>query len=93
MQLLFYDLLVCGSRDFSRYDVGSCTIQFVEPTRSGDLISLEATFTEEERDRLRKLIQAVWWHITTLEMPDTSGFEPSYKGILAFEDFLVDNSG
>lgn len=90
-QLLFYDLLVNGSRDFSKYDVGNCTIQFVEPTRSGDIISLQASFTNEERERLKKLIQAVWHHITTLEMPDTSPFEPTYKGVLAFEDFLIDN--
>ena len=89
-QLLFYDILVRGSRDFSKYSVDACTIQFVEPTRSGDIVSLEASFTEEECERARKLITAVWRHIVTLDMPDTSGFEPTYKGILAFEDALID---
>lgn len=91
MQLLFYDLLVNGSRDYSKYDVTNCAIQFVEPTRSGDIVCLEATFTEEERQRLKKLISAVWRHITTLEMPDISGFEPTHKGILAFEQSLIDD--
>src|SRR5690606_3115511 len=91
-QLLFYDLLVGGSRDFSKYSIDTCAIQFVEPTRSGDIVSLEASFTEEERERLRRLIKAVWKHITTLEMPDTSNFEPTYKGILAFEDSLIDET-
>lgn len=89
-QLLFYDLLVGGSRDFSRYRIEKCTIQFVEPTRSGDIISLEASFTEEDRERMRKLITAVWRRITTLDMPETSGFELSYKGILDFEQYLID---
>jgi DNA helicase-2/ATP-dependent DNA helicase PcrA len=89
-QLLFYDLLVGGSRDFSRYQVEKCSIQFVEPTRSGYIIILEASFTEEDRERMRKLITAVWRHIMTLDMPDVSVFEPTYKGILDFEQYLID---
>lgn len=89
-QLLFYDLLISGSRDFSKYSVASCAIQFVEPTRSGDIVRLEASFDREERERLKKLIEVVCRHITTLDMPDTSGFEPNYKGILAFEQKLID---
>ncbi len=88
-QLLFYDLLIEGSRDFSRYAVENCTIQFVEPTRSSDIVQLEASFTNEERERLKKLIQAVYRHITKLDMPDVSGYEPNYKGIIAFEDVLI----
>src|SRR5690606_13114376 len=78
MQLLFYDLLVSESRDFSKYTVDHCAIQFVEPTRTGDIVRLEASFTDEDRERLKKLITAVWHHITTLEMPDTSGFDPTF---------------
>lgn len=89
-QLLFYDLLVRGSRDFSKHTETTSAIQFVEPTRSGDIICLEATFTDDERERLKKLITAVWRHITALDMPDISGFEPTYKGILAFEEALID---
>lgn len=89
-QLLFYDLLVRGSRDFSKYSVEKCAIQFVEPTKSGDIVCLEASFTDEECERLRKLIKAVWRHIITLEMPDTSSFEPTYKGVLDFEQSLID---
>lgn len=91
-QLLFYDLLVSGSRDFSKYLVDSCAIQFVEPTRRGEIVRLEATFTHDERERLRRLIQAVWRHIVTLEVPDTSAFEPTYKGIIAFENHLIDEN-
>src|SRR5690606_37144516 len=91
-QLLFYDLLVSGSRDFSKYSVENCAVQFVEPTRSGDISCLEASFTNEDRERLKKLIQAVWRHIITLDMPDTSGFEPTFKGMLDFEQSLIDET-
>jgi DNA helicase-2/ATP-dependent DNA helicase PcrA len=89
-QLLFYELLIRRSRDYAKYDIEKGIIQFVEPTKSGDIVSLEASFTNEECERLERLIQAVWQHITTLDLPDTSEFEPSYKGVLAFEDFLLD---
>lgn len=89
-QLLFYDLLARNSRDFSKYTDTSCAIQFVEPTRTEEVICLEASFTNEEREHLKKLIQAVWRHITTLDMPDTSDFETTYKGMLEFEQSLID---
>lgn len=92
MQLLFYDLLVGGSRDFSKYNVASCAIQFVEPTREGDIVRLEASFTDEERHRLKRLIEVVYERIITLDMPNTSTFDPTYKGLLAFEDALIDGS-
>lgn len=92
MQLLFYSILTKGSRDFSRYSVSESSIQFVEPTKSGDIIKLTASFTREEEERLRKLINIVWGHITSLDMPDTSNFEPTYKGMLAFEDYLIDQA-
>lgn len=91
-QLLFYNLLISESRDFSKYTVDTSVIQFVEPSRSEEIISLEASFTKEECEHAKKLIQAVWRHIITLDMPDTSGFEPNYKGILAFEQSLIDNT-
>jgi DNA helicase-2/ATP-dependent DNA helicase PcrA len=90
-QLQFYNLLISESRDYSKYSVDKSIIQFVEPTRSEDIIYLEASFTKEECERLKLLIQAVWRHIMSLEMPDTSRFEPTYKGILEFEDYLIDN--
>ena len=39
-----------------------------------------------------KLVRAVWHCITTLELPDVSEFEPNYKGVLAFEQWLIDKT-
>lgn len=89
-QMLFYELLIRRSRDYAKYDVEKGIIQFVEPASSGDIVSLQASFTSEERSRLERLIQAVWRRIITLDLPDTDGFDPSLKGVLAFEEALID---
>lgn len=89
-QLMFYKLLVEHSRDYSNYTVERGVLQFVEPTKSGEILALDATFTREELERFTRLIQKVWHCITELHLPDTSQYEQSYKGILAFEEALLD---
>ncbi len=89
-QLMFYQLLVEGSRDYGKYTFARGVLQFVEPDSSGDILALEQTFTPSELEEFRTLIQAVWRCITTLELPDTSGYDPTLKGILAFEQDIID---
>jgi DNA helicase-2/ATP-dependent DNA helicase PcrA len=89
-QLMFYQLLINNSRDYNRYTVSDHIIQYVEPTSSGDVVALHADFTTDEYERFTRLVTAVWKHITTLDLPDTSSYEQSYRGILAFEAALVD---
>ena len=88
-QLMFYQLLVEGSRDYSKYTFTRGVLQFIEPDRSGDILALEQTFTADELDDFRTLIQAVWQAIMRLELPDTSEYEPNLKGILQFESDLT----
>jgi len=88
-QLLFYKLLVENSRDFSSFTVTQGCLEFIEPTQAGDSLSLELSFDQEEIDRLKRLIDSVWQHIITLELPDTSAYPPTLKGMLAFEDDLI----
>lgn len=89
-QLLFYKLLVEHSRDYGNYSVQKGCLSFVEPTKTGEISHLEFEFDSEDLERSRLLIAAVWKHITSLDLPDTSKYEPSYKGLLAFEQDLVD---
>ncbi|NTW62372.1 hypothetical protein HGB25_03115 [Candidatus Saccharibacteria bacterium] len=91
-QLLFYKLLVENARDYRGYKVDMGTIQFVEPTRSGGIVSLSTDFNEAEISRFEKLVNAVWSRIKTLNLPDISEYDPSYKGILAFEQDLIDKN-
>jgi DNA helicase-2/ATP-dependent DNA helicase PcrA len=88
-QLMFYNLLTLHSRDFSRYSYERGVLQFVEPTPRGEILALEATFDSEELERFSRLIGAVWNKITAFDLPDTSSYDQSYKGILAFEEDLL----
>lgn len=88
-QLMFYQLLVRHSRDYSRLEFGGGVLQFVEPSRTGQVYALEATFTEPELTEFGRLIQAVWRRIMALDLPDVSSYEPNYQGILAFERDLI----
>jgi DNA helicase-2/ATP-dependent DNA helicase PcrA len=89
-QLMFYQLLITNSRDYSRYNVEKGVLQFIEPTRTGEIVALEAQFSQDDLERFANLIQKVWQRIVTLDLPDISDYEPTYKGILAFEVDLLD---
>ena len=89
-QLMFYQLLCENSRDYSKYHFDGGVLQFVEPDDHGEIHALQEVFSDEDLERFTKLIGAVWHCITTLELPDVSEFEPTLKGIAAFEDMLID---
>jgi DNA helicase-2/ATP-dependent DNA helicase PcrA len=91
-QLLFYQLLIAHSRDYSSYEVADSIIQFVEPDKSGQLVSLSLPASPDAINRLESLIAIVWQHITDCYFPDTSMYEASVKGILAFEQDLLDRT-
>jgi len=91
-QLLFYKLLAENARDYRGYKVEAGIMQFVEPNTSGDIIALDTAFESEELKRFAELINAVWKRIIKLDLPDISEYEQSYKGMLAFEQDLLDNS-
>ena len=87
---MFYQLLAENSRDYAKYEFAGGVLQFVEPDVTGNINALTETFSDEELERFTKLIVAVWNCIISLDFPDVSGFEANYKGMLAFEDFLID---
>jgi len=89
-QLMFYQLLVTSSRDYGNFSFTGARLQFVEPDiKTGDILSLEDTFSEEELTDFARLIGVVWRKITTLELPDISGYSADYKGMLQFENDLL----
>lgn len=89
-QLLFYKLLVENSKDYHGFSVDRGIIQFVQPNLLGDILSLDIEFDKAELEYFARLINAAWSHIIKLELPDTSGYDQSIKGILAFEQDLID---
>jgi DNA helicase-2/ATP-dependent DNA helicase PcrA len=88
-QLMFYNLLTMHSRDYTKYIFEKGILQFVEPTPNGDILALEATFSNEELERFTQLLMVVWRKITTFDLPNTNEYEQSYKGMLAFEEDLL----
>ena len=93
-QLMFYQLMVEKSKDYADYTFTGANLQFIEPdAQSGEIWSLEDRFEREELDRFERLISAVWRKITTLDLPDISGYEQNYKGVVQFEEDLVAGDG
>lgn len=89
-QLMFYQLLVESSRDYSNFTFTGGRLQFVEPDiKTGDILSLEDTFSREELTEFTQLIEIIWQKITTLDLPDISGYSADYKGMLQFENDLL----
>lgn len=88
-QLYFYKLLVEGSQSFRGYRVIDAYLEFVEPDELGDITELHASFNNEDEQRLKQLIQAVWKHIAELDFPDTNIYSADLKGIEAFENDLL----
>lgn len=89
-QLMFYQLLVENSRDYSRYTYDKGTLQFVEPDKDGEIYALDVQYTEDELETFKLLVASVWKCITMLDLPDVSEFSENYKGVLAFEAHLID---
>ena len=89
-QLMFYQLLVESSRDYGNFTFTGARLQFVEPDmKTGNILSLEDTFSEKELAEFTRLIGVVWQKVTTLELPDISGYSADYKGMLQFEEDLL----
>lgn len=88
-QLMFYKLLVENSRDYRKYKVESGIMQFVEPTVTGEILHINAEFSQAEMDDFIKLINAVWTRIINLDLPDISKYKPTIGGIQAFEQDLI----
>jgi DNA helicase-2/ATP-dependent DNA helicase PcrA len=90
-QLQFYKLLIEAGRDYRGYTVTSGSIIFVEPTKRGDIVSIDVDFNTQDTEQLKKLIGAVWRHIINLNLPEINTYEQTLKGILKFEQDLIDN--
>lgn len=89
-QLLFYKLLIENSRDYHSYTMADGALQFVEPNDAGHTVNLPlGDIDPDEFERFKRLVGIVWRHIQDLSFPDTSSYEPTYKGILDFENDLI----
>ncbi len=89
-QLLFYKLLAEGSRELRGFTAVLGQLLFVEPDTSGKILELSIDYRPEDLAQFKALLGAVWHRIMRADFPDTSHYEQSYKGILAFERDLLE---
>jgi len=90
-QLMFYQLLIENSRDFSGYEFRGGVLQFVEPDQqTGEVLALEDTFSREELADFSRLVKIIWQKIINLDLPDVSEYSRNYKGMLQFEQDLLE---
>lgn len=92
-QLLFYKLLIEHSASFQkRVVVTSGALEFIEPDERGQLVNnLELGFETDELQHFTKLIGAVWEHIMQLNFPDVRSYPRNLRGIIQFEQDLIDD--
>ena len=88
-QLIFYKLLVENSRDFSKYKVEEGSLEFLEPDKHGKIHELNLSITNEETEKTKKLIEAVYKKIIALELPDVSEYTKDVAGMMNFEADLL----
>ncbi|MES2213626.1 MAG: ATP-dependent DNA helicase [Patescibacteria group bacterium] len=87
-QLMFYKILVEGSRDYSEYVVERGQLQFLEPVR-GEFPALELQIDTHEVEILKQLIEVVYCKIVNLDFPDITKYSPDYAGCMAFAEDLL----
>lgn len=92
LQLYCYKLLVEGSHTYRGYSVETGRLVFVEPDSDGKIITKQIHFEQKETKRVQALLLAMWQHVMTLNMPDTSAYGDSLKDIHAFEQKLLKES-
>jgi len=91
-QLYCYKLLVEQAPIFKGYRVIGGRLEFVEPDTSGNINALALAFTDDESERTKQLLAALWQHIQTLNFPDVASYDASLSGIRQFEQDLIDGT-
>jgi DNA helicase-2/ATP-dependent DNA helicase PcrA len=87
-QLIVYKILLENSIHYKDLPVGKVSLWFVEEEVFTELV---LDVEDKEVDRTKKLLEAVYKKIVTLDItPDISKYGVTYKGLLQFEDDLIE---
>ncbi len=92
IQLYFYKFLLEGSREYQNYKVTKGRIDYISPDEEGDIVSLNLDFNDKEAAEIKHLIQVVFRHIKTLDLPDTEEAKTKSNPTKAFYDQLVNEA-
>lgn len=69
--------------------MSECVLEFIEPDRDGQIVRLKLLVTDELLARTKLLIERVYKNITELEFPTTEMYDQNLKGILEFEESML----
>ncbi|HSW85836.1 MAG TPA: ATP-dependent DNA helicase [Candidatus Saccharimonadales bacterium] len=91
-QLLFYKILIENSATYrGNSTVSMGKLDFVEASERGQLEpNLQLNFVSSEILTFIRLVESVWSHITQLNFPDVSKYPKNTRGLLQFEQDLID---
>ena len=88
LQLIFYALLLSDHPSYKQYGVISGQMVYIDAEDRRHL-TLEYTPTDEDKLRLKNLIEAIYKRIINLDLPDISLYSHDLEGIKQFENFLL----
>ncbi len=88
-QLYCYKLLIENSRTYSGYTVTEGRLEFIEPDKDNQIVTLSLTFEDRELERIKQLLNVMWSHVQSLQFPDIRNYPPTLVGIKKFEEDLL----
>lgn len=91
LQLTFYALLVSEHTSYSQYQNISGQMVYVDAEQQKQLIR-SYTPTDDDKQRLKRLIEVVYERITTLALPNISSYSHDLAGVKAFENDLLNEN-
>jgi DNA helicase-2/ATP-dependent DNA helicase PcrA len=87
-QIIFYKLLVENCRVFPDKKVEIGVLEFLEP-KNDKLFELPYQIKSADVERTKKLLKIVYNKIKNLDFPDISNYSDDLKGVIQFEDDLL----
>ncbi len=88
MQLIFYSLLAQEHPSYSQFQSISGQMVYVDAEDKRHLVKTY-TPTQEDKLRLKQLIEAVYARITNLDLPDVKSYTQDLDGMIKFENDLL----
>ncbi len=92
LQLIFYKILLENSNRFRDFPIRGLTLEYVEGNEGENIVELSLDPAPEDMERVQKLIDIVYKKIITLDFPSIEAYSKDYKGVLAFEEDLLNGN-
>lgn len=89
IQLYFYKFLLENSRKYRNYKITHGRIDYISPNKTGEISALDLDFDGQENAEIKHLIEVVFRHIKTLDLPDTTAARQTTNPTKAFYDQLI----